>query len=407
MWFESSVRWRARRTLRSLRASWQLSSAGEDGWLRQHVRDNTRSLFGFAHRFAEISSASDYQRSVPIRPLESVRPAAAEIRRGLQRSLTVRPPACVAVSEEGAVPLAPESRRAGARLWQLWAAGVEDRHPGALAGGIAVLPEAAPGRTLRSGEVPVVAGELAMPWVPDARGAIPPRAAAVKDPVLRAFVAARFALARDVTLLCARGAADLASFARLIHDHAPSLIRAIHDGALGVFACEQPRLCAALARPLRPDPARARALAKAAERSGSLRPADAWPRLRALAVRSSPGPRAALWPWYGACPVVDAGLFVGAERIGLPLDGARGPCALTTPGLTEFLPAGGSCAPLRQHQLRDGEAYQVIVTTAGGLYRVAADLWVRTAGRRDGAVLVEPCAPPAQARRRAPPHLAS
>src|SRR5262249_48241044 len=150
-------------------------------------------------------------------------------------------------------------------------------------------------------------------------------------------------------------AADLAAFARTIQTHAPSLIRAIYDGALGVFACEQPRLCAALSIGLRPDPSRARGLERAAERMGSLRPVDAWPRLKVLAVRSGTGARGALWPWYGDRPLVGAGMFVGAERVGLPTRLPEGPCALVSPGLTEFLPEGGG-DPVRQHQLREGEA---------------------------------------------------
>ncbi|HZN94887.1 MAG TPA: GH3 auxin-responsive promoter family protein [Myxococcales bacterium] len=406
MWFESSVRWRARLTHRALRATWQHASAWEDGWLRRHLVENSRSLFGLAHRFEQLSSSIDFQRAVPVRSMDHHRRSTAELRRGLLRGLTVRPPSCLAVSEEAEVPLTAGSRHAGAQLWRLWAAGVEDAHPGALAGSLAVVPEAVSGgRSLRTRALPVIAGEFAVPWVPCWRNAVPARVAAVRDATLRGFLAARFALARDVTLLSARTAADLVALGRLIQEHGASLVRAIHDGTLGVFAFEQPRLCARLIRGLHPDPSRARALGRAMERAGGLRPVDAWPRLKALAVRSG-GPRAVLWPWYGDRPVVEAGLFVGPERVGLPLGGRGGLCALTSPGLLEFLSRNDG-APLRQHQLRDGETYQVVVTTPGGLYRVATDLWVRVAGQREGAVLVEPGEEPAPARRCAPPHLAS
>jgi hypothetical protein len=389
------------------RTGGRVAGAAEDGWLLRHVSENARSVFGLAHRFSEMGSLVDFQRDVPVRPMADVGRATAELRRGLLRELTVRPPVCVAVSEEGEVPLAAESRREGARLWQLWAAGVEQAHPGALAGHHAVVPESAPGRSLRARGMRVLAGEFAVPWTPCWKGAVPARVAAVRDAALRAFLAARFALARDVTLLSARSAAELAAFGKLLQDHAPSLIRAIHDGSLGVFVCEQPLLCKALMRGLRPDPARARALERAAERLGKLRPVDAWPRLKALAIRSGAHPRGALWPWYGSRPVVEAGLFVGPERVALPVMGLDGPCALTSPGLTEFLPQPGG-EPLRQHELREGESYQVVVTTPGGLYRTATSLWVRAAGHRDGAVLVEPVDPPV-AKRCAPgtPHLAS
>jgi len=407
MWFESSVRWRARLTLRALRATWRDASAAEDGWLRRHMSENARSLFGLAHHFSRMGSAPDFQRGVPVRALAEDGRATRALRRGLQHELTVRPPVCLAVSEEGEVPMAAESRREGARLWRLWAAGVEQAYPGTLAGCHAVVPEGAPGRSLHSRGVRVLAGEFAVPWAPCWKGAVPARVAGIRDATLRAFLAARFALARDVTLLSARSAAELAAFGKLIQDHAPSLIRAIRDGSLGVFACEQPRLCKALMFGLRPDPARARALDRAAERLGKLRPVDAWPGLKALAVRSGAHPRGALWPWYGSRPVVETGVFVGPERVALPVLGLDGPCALTSPGLTEFLAHPGA-EPLRQHELREGASYQVVVTTPGGLYRAASSVWVRAAGNQGGAALVEPVDPP-PARRCAPvaPHLAS
>src|SRR5262245_11854090 len=114
MWFESSVRWRARLTHRALRATWQRASAGEDGWLRQHLFENARSLFGLAHHFEQLSSSTDFRRAVPIRSMEDHRRLTADLRRGLLRGLTVQPPACLAVSEEGEVPLTAESRHAGA-----------------------------------------------------------------------------------------------------------------------------------------------------------------------------------------------------------------------------------------------------------------------------------------------------
>jgi GH3 auxin-responsive promoter len=404
MWFESSVRWRARLTLRALRATWRDVRRAEDRWLLRHVSENARSQFGLAHQFAQIGSAADFQRDVPVRAMAEVERATAELKRGTSRALTERPPVCLAVSEEGEIPLAAESRRAGAQLWRLWAAEMERAHPGALAGHHAVVPEDTPGRHLRARGIRVLAGEFAVPWTPRGKRAVPARVAGLRDATLRMFLAARFALARDVTLLSARGAADLAAFGKLIQDHAPSLIRAIRDGGLGVFACEQPVLCKSLMRGLQPDPERARALDRAAERLGRLRPIDAWPRLKALAIRSGAHPKGALWPWYGSRPVVETGLFVGPERVALPILGLDGPCALTSPGLTEFLAPAG-VVPLRQHELREGEPYQVVVTTPGGLYRAATSLWVRAAGHRDGAVLVEPVDPP-MARRCAPPHLA-
>jgi hypothetical protein len=139
---------------------------------------------------------------------------------------------------------------------------------------------------------------------------------------------------------------------------------------------------------------------------GTLRPVDAWPRLKVLAVRSGAGSRGALWPWYGDRPQVGAGMFVGAERIGLPTRFPDGPCALVSPGLTELFPEDGGPA-VRQHQLQEGKSYRVALTTPGGLYRTLTDTWVRSAGTGGGgAVLVEPCER-LPARRLANPHLAS
>src|SRR4051812_30509248 len=137
MWFECSVRWRSRLTLRALRSTWPNAGAVEDGWLLRHLSENARSLFGLTHRFSEISTVSGFRSTVPVRTLAEAQRDAAELRMGLRRGLTVRSPACLAVSQDGELPLATESQRDGARLWQLWAASVEQAHPGALAGHLA------------------------------------------------------------------------------------------------------------------------------------------------------------------------------------------------------------------------------------------------------------------------------
>ncbi len=144
-----------------------------------------------------------------------------------------------------------------------------------------------------------------------------------------------------------------------------------------------PALQGELAEALAPNPARAEELAKLAE-EGRFTPKYYWPKLMVAGF------------WLGG----SVGLYVDEVRPCLPkatrfMDVGYGasetkmnvPTRPDTPagalsifsGFFEFLPLEGG-QPLLAHELKDGETYEIVITTYGGLYRYRLKDLVRVEG---------------------------
>jgi hypothetical protein len=190
----------------------------------------------------------------------------------------------------------------------------------------------------------------------------------------------RLALARMVSVIAAPNATSLIRLAETAHRHGEAIVRAIHDGTLGVpppHATGDLAALAAIRARLRPDPARARALTRAAAAPGGLTPGAAWPDLRLIAcwLGGTAGLHARrLGDHYGDVPRRDLGLFASEGRMTVPLESetAAGVLALDT-SFYEFIPEeriDDAVPPVRlAHELEDGRRYYVLLSGENGLYR--------------------------------------
>jgi hypothetical protein len=126
---------------------------------------------------------------------------------------------------------------------------------------------------------------------------------------------------------------------------------------------------------LRPDPARARVL----ERAGPAGVRSLWPHLTLLSCWAdgpSAGPAEALRRRLPGVALQPKGLLATEGVVSVPFGGGR-PLAVRS-HFFEFVDAGG-----RAHtaaDLREGEAYGVVLTTGGGLYRYRLGDRVRVEG---------------------------
>jgi hypothetical protein len=142
---------------------------------------------------------------------------------------------------------------------------------------------------------------------------------------------------------------------------------------------------------LRPDPARARHLERAAAAGGGvLRPGLAWPKLAAVGCwkGGTVGAYLAKFDTYfpQGVPIRDMGYYATELRGSVPLSdqGDAGVIAIGT-NVLEFHPAGEDRAPegrelLPVEQLEVGQRYFVYVTNASGLYRYDMNDIVEVAG---------------------------
>ncbi len=380
--------------------------------LRALLRRNAQTAFGREHGFGAIRTVAEYRRAVPVRDYEALRPYVRRIVEGEAAVLTAEPVTAFATTsgttaEPKLVPVTAAWLARMAALVRLWMLGAQRDHPRLLSRApLTIVSPAIEGCTPRGVPVGALSGLLhrSLPAAVRRAQAVPYAAHLIVDADARAFVLLRLGLARAVSVIGTPNATTLVRLAEVARRQADSLLRAIHDGTLGIpwpAFHEEPGLDGqaarrALAARLEADPARARALGAAARARGALRLQDAWPELALIGcwLGGTAGHHTRrLVEDYGGVPLRDLGLVASEGRVTLPLaDGtAAGPPALDA-GFFEFIPeeAMETRDPpvLLAHELEVGHRYGVVLSGANGLYRYDLNDVVEVQGRHHRAPLL-------------------
>jgi hypothetical protein len=380
--------------------------------LRALLRRNAATAFGREHRFGAIRTVAEYRRAVPVRDYEALRPYVRRIVEGEAAVLTAEPVTAFATTsgttaEPKLVPVTAAWLARMAALVRLWMLGAQRDHPRLLSEApLTIVSPAIERCTPRGVPVGALSGLLhrSLPAAVRRAQAAPYAAHLIADAEARAFVLLRLGLARAVSVIGTPNATTLVRLAQVARRQADSLVRAIHDGTLGIpwpAFHEEPGLDGqaarrALAARLEPDPARARALGAAARARGALRLQDAWPELAVIGcwLGGTAGHHTRrLVEDYGDVPLRDLGLVASEGRVTLPLaDGtAAGPPALHA-GFFEFVPEEAMETPdppaLLTHELEVGRRYGVVLSGANGLYRYDLNDVVEVQGRHHRAPLL-------------------
>jgi hypothetical protein len=361
--------------------------------LRALLAANAATAFGRDHAFARLETPAGYAREVPLRDYEALRPYVRRLVGGEPNVLTAEAPLAFATTsgttgEPKLVPITPTSARQEAALMRLWSVHALQDHPAMLARQVLTLVGPAVEGTTPGG---IPYGAMTgmtyqrLPWLVRRRHALPYEVALIRDHETRYLVAARLALGRTVSSIGTASASTLLRLAAIATSRADAILRAIHDGALGVDDPEPVagagigagQLGARLRAGLRPDRRRAGELARLAARRGRLALGDCWPELSLVAcwLGGSAGVQARhLDAHFPGVPRRDLGLVASEGRLTVPLDddSAAGALAVHTT-FFEFVAEEEMDAPAPRtwlaHELQDGRRYGVIVTGANGLYR--------------------------------------
>ncbi|HEY0404704.1 MAG TPA: GH3 auxin-responsive promoter family protein [Pyrinomonadaceae bacterium] len=401
---KTAIRLHGRRASLRLERATFAPRAAQHEFLLRTLRRNAATVFGRLHNFDRIKSAEDYRRSVPVRDYEGFRPFVKRIMEGERALLTKEQPVLLTMTsgttgEQKFIPVTPQSARMEARSMRQWLYRALLAHPSYMDGqSVAIISRAVEGHT-PSGLAYGSASGLTYRNVPRLirrAQAIPYAVAEIADYDRRYFLIARFALAARVSFIITPNPSTLLRLAQVMSQCVEDLLRAIHDGALGIAATSQPSVCVQLSKTLRPDPARARLLARVVAATGSLRPADCWPDLKLIAcwVGGSVGTQARkLADAYGPLPLRDLGYIASEGRFTVPTedDTPSGILALGS-NYYEFIPEGEAAnaqpTVLSSHELEANKRYSVLLTTAGGLYRYRIQDIVEVTGFHHRAPLV-------------------
>jgi GH3 auxin-responsive promoter len=376
--------------------------------LTRLLRGNADTLFGRRHGFATIGSAAEYARRVPIHDYEALRPYVARIMAGETAVLTAEAPFMFTTTsgttgEPKFIPVTTGWARSMASLMRLWSVYAVRDHPEMLDHQVLTIVGPA-SEGVAPGGLPYGAMTgltyQRLPWLIRRRHALPYAAALIREHETRYFVALRLALGRAVSSIGTPNSSTLLRLAEVAARRGDELVRAVHEGTLGVTELEPMpgtgvtgrEVRGALTAALRPDPRRAAFLEAIARRRGRLVLGDCWPELALVAcwLGGSAGIQARHLDAHfdPRIPRRDLGLVASEGRFTVPIedDSATGVLAVHTT-FYEFVAEEEIDNPgprtLLCHELVEGHRYYLIVTGANGLYRYDMNDVVEVRGFHD------------------------
>jgi GH3 auxin-responsive promoter len=388
---------KAPRSLRHFNALCRIPTQAQDRQLRQILEANADTEFGRRHGFGGIASFRDFQERVPIASYEDLEPYIKAEMNGQANQLTKEPPVLFTTTSGTTgsrkyIPMTREGKRAKSHLTWLWFCGLYRDHPGIVGGRIlsVVSPEV---ESHAPSGVPIGAesghGYRTMPGPVKSMYTAPYPVFAIEDYEAKYYTLLRLAAGQDISCIATVNPSTVLLLGDRLAQHSESIIRDVRDGALSFEFSVPQDLRDSLH--LRPDPARARHLERAAGAGGGvLRPGLAWPGLAAIGCWKG-GTVGAYLAKFDTLfpqgpPVRDFGYYATELRGSVPLSdqGDAGVIAVGT-NVLEFHPADDDRAPegrelLRVEQLQVGKRYFVYVTNASGLYRYDMNDIVEVAG---------------------------
>lgn len=395
--------------------------AAQEVKLGQILARNADCEFGRRHGFARIRAVRQYQESVPIRRYAEFEPWIEQMKAGRDRVLTGDPVLMfekTSGSSSGAkyIPYTSALRSEFMAAVQPWMRDLYRGRPSLMTGGAYWSISPAAGlRERTEGGTPIGFSEDAEYFSPLERWilrrilVVPGEIAQVPDIEASRYITLRFLLAdRRLAFVSVWNPSFLTLLIAALSEHVERLVHDIARGTLTVpsstretpavgrssaaGAATPPRgeigratlsdeLHARLSRGLRPDPARARELEQALKTCigagstsapGSVDLTPVWPNLQVVSCWGDASAALFLPQMRSHLPRVTVqtkGLLATEGVVSIPLWGQPAPVAAVTSHFLEFVDDRGQVALVDELQV--GGAYDVVLTTSGGLYRYA------------------------------------
>jgi hypothetical protein len=396
------------RHVRAFEAATERPREAQEALLRRILARHAGTDFGRKHRFADVRTAEDFRRHVPVAGYEYYEPYVARLRRGDFNALLADRRIHMFALTSGTtaarkfIPVTDQYLADYRRGWNIWGLKAFRAHRGVRLRPIVQLSgdwdEFRTEAGIPCGAVTGLTAQMQkrlIRWL----YCVPACVGRVKDAPSKYYLALRLSLPRDVGMVIAANPSTLVQLARAGDQEKESLLRDLHDGTLSPHLDVPADVRAALARRLRRrHPGRVRELEEVIRRTGTLYPRDYWtPRGLLLGnwTGGSVGAYLRQYPrYFGDAPVRDIGLIASEGRMTIPLADATPSGILdVTTHYFEFLPQEEAESPsptvLGAHELEEGRSYFILPTTAFGLYRYHIHDLVRVTGFHNRAPLVE------------------
>lgn len=395
-----------RRRLAHFEAATHRPREVQEALLRGILAQQSTTAFGRDHRFDAIHTVEDFRRQLPVAGYEYFEPYIARVRRGETSALLSDPRIYMFALTSGTtavrkfIPVTQQYLNDYRRGWNIWGLKVFRHHPEVRMQPILQMSGDWDEQRTESG-VPcgAVTGLTAhmqkrlIRWL----YSVPPCIARIKDPRSKYYSVLLLSIPRRIGMILAANPSTLINLARAGDQEKETLIRDIHDGTLSQHLDLPADVRADLTRRLRRHPERTRQLEEIVRRTDTLYPKDYWPSDCLLGnwTGGSVGSYLRHYPrYFGTTPVRDIGLIASEGRMTIPLaDNTPAGVLDVTTHYFEFIPEAEGDSPnptvLAAHEVKEGAAYYILLTTAFGLYRYHIHDLVRVSGFYNNTPLVE------------------
>lgn len=379
----------------------------QDALLKRILAYHEQTQFGRDHHFASIRSRADYCNNVPIAPYEYFEPYIERVRKGDIRALLADARVHMFALTSGTtaarkyIPVTDAYLAAYKRGWNIWGLRAYLQHLD-----VKLLPivqmsgdwnEFPTESGIPCGAVTGLTARMQKRLIRFLY-CVPACIGRIKDPVAKYYLALRLSLPRPVGMIIAANPSTLVNLARAGDAAKESLIRDLHDGTLSKHVDVPADIRDELKRPLaRRHVRRALELEAIAQQTGTLYPKDYWTQRCLLGnwTGGSVGAYLRHYPrYFGSMPVRDIGLIASEGRMTIPLaDNTSSGVLDITSHYFEFIPEEEADSPhptvLEAHELKEGQSYYILLTTASGLYRYHIFDLVRVTGFYNKTPLIE------------------
>ncbi len=377
--------------------------------MRQKLRIVADSEFGRDHHVASIKSVDDFRRQLPISDYEYFRPYVDRVCAG-QSSALFGPDSQVLMfaltsgttDKQKYIPVTNHFVREYKRGWKIWGLQAHADHMDLLRKQYVHLSSDWQSKQTAGGawcgSISGLAAET-RPAVVRRPFVLPPEVAKNDDWTTRQYLTLRLSLPSPrVGMVITANPLTLVSLAKLADQEKEKLLKDLFDGTIHPDFELPEHLHAPLnAKLRRRHPRRSRELEQLISRTGQLLPRDFWPELSLVAVWMG-GSAGTFVPevreLYGGCAFRDHGLSASEGRMTIPMEDESNQGLLDfTTNYFEFIPEAeyDSADPtvLEAHELQEGQAYYILLTTSSGLFRYDIRDVVRCGGFEGEVPLLE------------------
>ncbi|MBU1808564.1 MAG: GH3 auxin-responsive promoter family protein [Candidatus Omnitrophica bacterium] len=373
--------------------------------LLKYLWRNKDTEFGRKYNFDAIRSIDDYRRAVPINSYETIRAYVDKIAGGAQNILTKDKVEFFGVTsgttnKPKLIPTTNYSEKIKDSLLNLWSYYITRDHPGVLDGKIlAIVSPEIEGRTEAGIPFGAESGYSyrTLPKPITGLYSLPYQVFEIENYESRHYAILRISIEQNISTIATLNPNTIVLLMRKIEKWQQLIIDDIATGKLSGEFEIKPDIRAILERSFKPNPGRADELEKILKTTGRLLPKHFW--LNIKLIECWQGGMMKLYikeleDYFGPIPKRDIGCVSTEARTSIPIkdDTASGVLAIRT-NFYEFIPREGAAKPDRRTllctELREGEEYFIIVTTAGGLYRYNIDDIIKITGFFKRTPLIE------------------